>query len=91
MFLCLFLVSFPRYSHTVGEGWVNGQSSPLKAVVVLISRRVVIQGNVTMERMSHLRHCTQAGDARGEVIFSHRKVLRRKTAPLKSHCGITVY
>ncbi|XP_064304301.1 fibrocystin isoform X2 [Phalacrocorax carbo] len=61
----LYLRSPLRYSHNVGEGWVNGQSLPLSAVVALISRRVVVQGNVTMERMSHLRQCVKAGATRG--------------------------
>ncbi|KAF1588746.1 Fibrocystin, partial [Eudyptes moseleyi] len=61
----LYLRSPLRYSHNVGEGWVNGQSLPLSAVVALISRRVVVQGNVTMERMSHLRECVKAGVTRG--------------------------
>jgi len=83
-------VSFLRYSHSVGEGWENSQGLTLSAVVALISRRVVVQGNVTMERISHLRECVKAGVARGEEVFSHRKVLRRRIAPLKSHCCITV-
>ncbi|NXT77054.1 PKHD1 protein, partial [Zapornia atra] len=61
----LHLRSPLRYSHNVGEGWVNGESLPLRAVVALISRRVVVQGNVTMERMSHLRQCGKAGVTRG--------------------------
>ncbi|XP_054677399.1 fibrocystin isoform X8 [Grus americana] len=61
----LHLKSPLRYSHNVEEGWVNGQSLPLRAVVALISRRVVVQGNVTMERMSHLRQCVKAGVTRG--------------------------
>ncbi|KAM6272624.1 fibrocystin isoform 3-T4 [Spheniscus humboldti] len=61
----LYLRSPLRYTHNVGEEWVNGQSLPLSAVVALISRRVVVQGNVTMERMSHLKQCVKAGVTRG--------------------------
>uniref|UniRef100_A0A8C6JJ31 Uncharacterized protein n=1 Tax=Melopsittacus undulatus TaxID=13146 RepID=A0A8C6JJ31_MELUD len=61
----VYLRSPLRYSHSVGEGWVNGQGLPLSALVALISRRVVVQGNVTVERMSHLRQCVKAGVARG--------------------------
>uniref|UniRef100_A0A8C3U4P5 PKHD1 ciliary IPT domain containing fibrocystin/polyductin n=1 Tax=Catharus ustulatus TaxID=91951 RepID=A0A8C3U4P5_CATUS len=50
-----------RYPHSAGEGWGNGQGVPSSAVVALISRRVVVQGNVTLERMSHLRQCANAG------------------------------
>lgn len=86
--MSLYFLSFVRYSHSVGEGWGNGQGLPSSPVVALISRRVVVQGNVTLERVSHLRQCVNAG----EEVFSHINVLRRKTAPLKSHCdSITVY
>ncbi|XP_074717461.1 fibrocystin [Strix uralensis] len=61
----LYLRSPLRYSHSVEDGWVNGQSLPLSAVVAVISRRVVVQGNVTMERMSHLRQCAEAAVTRG--------------------------
>ncbi|NXI68982.1 PKHD1 protein, partial [Anseranas semipalmata] len=61
----IYLRSPLRYSHNVGEERVNGQSLPLTAVVALISRRVVVQGNVTRERRSHLRECAKAGVARG--------------------------
>ncbi|XP_030346033.1 fibrocystin isoform X2 [Strigops habroptila] len=61
----LYLRSPLRYSHSVGEGWENGQGLPLSGLVVLISRRVVVQGNVTMERMAHLRQCVKAGVTRG--------------------------
>ncbi|XP_068039311.1 fibrocystin isoform X2 [Anomalospiza imberbis] len=57
----LHLRSPLRYPHSVGEEWGNGQALPLSAVVALISRRVVVQGNVTLERMSHLRQCANAG------------------------------
>ncbi|KAM6083161.1 fibrocystin [Chlamydotis macqueenii] len=61
----LYLKSPLRYSHSIGEGWASGQRLPLSAVVALISRRVVVQGNVTTERMSHLRQCAKAGVTRG--------------------------
>ncbi|XP_014803864.1 PREDICTED: fibrocystin-like, partial [Calidris pugnax] len=61
----LYLRSPLRYSHNIGEEWVTGQSPPLSAVVALISRRIVVQGNVTTERMSHLRQCAKAGVTRG--------------------------
>lgn len=41
----------------------------MTAVVALISRRVVVQGNVTRERRAHLRECAKAGVARGEEVF----------------------
>uniref|UniRef100_A0A8C5IPZ5 PKHD1 ciliary IPT domain containing fibrocystin/polyductin n=1 Tax=Junco hyemalis TaxID=40217 RepID=A0A8C5IPZ5_JUNHY len=50
-----------RYPHSAGEERGNGQGLPSSAVVALVSRRVVVQGNVTLERMSHLRQCANAG------------------------------
>lgn len=70
---------------------MNGQSLPLTAVVALISRRVVVQGNVTRERRAHLRECAKAGVARGEEVFCNRSILGSKTALLKPDRGITVY
>ncbi|NXL83094.1 PKHD1 protein, partial [Alectura lathami] len=61
----LYLRSPLRCSHNVGEEKVNGQSLPLTAVVALISRRVVVQGNVTRERISHIRECAKEGVTRG--------------------------
>ncbi|XP_052546715.1 fibrocystin isoform X1 [Tympanuchus pallidicinctus] len=61
----LYLRSPLRYSHNVGEERVNGQSLPLTAVVALLSRRVIVQGNVTKERISHVRECAEAGGTRG--------------------------
>lgn len=63
------LLTFPRYSHNIGEEGVNGQSLPLTAVVALLSRRVVVQGNVTKERISHVRECAEAGGTRGEKVL----------------------
>ncbi|XP_056344169.1 fibrocystin [Oenanthe melanoleuca] len=57
----LLLRSPLRYPHSAGEAWGNGQGLPWRTVVALISRRVVVQGNVTLERMSHLRQCADAG------------------------------
>lgn len=48
---------------------MNGQSLPLTAVVALLSRRVVVQGNVTKERISHVRECAEAGGTRGEEVL----------------------
>ncbi|XP_071404277.1 fibrocystin isoform X3 [Pithys albifrons albifrons] len=61
----LHLRSPLRYSHSAEEGWGDGQGQPLSAVVALISRRVVVHGNVTLERMAHLRECVKAGVTRG--------------------------
>lgn len=63
------LLTFPRYSHNIGKEGVNGHSLPLTAVVALLSRRVVVQGNVTKERISHVRECAEAGGTRGEKVL----------------------
>lgn len=82
-----FFVSFLRCSHNAGEGWADGQGLRLRAVVALISRRVVVQGNVTMERMSHLRQCVKAGATRGEEVFFSQKCTGEENQSIK----ITVY
>uniref|UniRef100_A0A8C0G053 PKHD1 ciliary IPT domain containing fibrocystin/polyductin n=1 Tax=Chelonoidis abingdonii TaxID=106734 RepID=A0A8C0G053_CHEAB len=56
----LYLRSPLRYPHSSGEEWVHGQRFALKAVVALLSRRIVVRGNLTRERMSHLRACAEA-------------------------------
>ncbi|OXB78628.1 UNVERIFIED_CONTAM: hypothetical protein H355_010108 [Colinus virginianus] len=73
----LYLKSPLRYSHDVGEERVNGQSVPLTAVVALLSRRVVIQGNVTKERISHIRECAEAGGTRGGSRCLYKRSERR--------------
>ncbi|OXB53960.1 hypothetical protein ASZ78_006666, partial [Callipepla squamata] len=73
----LYLKSPLRYSHNVGEERVNGQSVPLTAVVALLSRRVVIQGNVTKERISHIRECAEAGGTRGGSRCLYKRSERR--------------
>lgn len=65
----MLFLSFTRYPHSAGEGWGSGQGAPSSAVVALISRRVVVEGNVTLERTSHLRQCASAGE---EVFFSQK-------------------
>ncbi|XP_027528473.1 fibrocystin isoform X1 [Neopelma chrysocephalum] len=73
----LHLRSPLRYSHSVGEGWGNGQGQPLSAVVALISRRVVIQGNITLERMSHLRQCAKSGVTKGSSKCLYKRSERQ--------------
>ncbi|NWU45390.1 PKHD1 protein, partial [Hylia prasina] len=70
----LHLRSPLRYPHSVGEGWGKSQGLPSSAVVALISRRVVVQGNVTLERMSHLRQCANAGPSRCLYKRSERQL-----------------
>lgn len=88
-------LSFPRYSHSIGEGWVNGQSLSLSAVVALISRRVVVQGNITVERMSHLRQCAKAGVTRGEEVFFSQKCAEEENCSIKItllyHCVSEIF
>ncbi|NXD15876.1 PKHD1 protein, partial [Nothocercus nigrocapillus] len=67
------VLSHMLYFHSVREERVSGQIVTLSAVVALISRRVVVQGNVTRERMSHLRQCVKAGvSGDGSTCLYHR-------------------
>ncbi|XP_019346871.2 fibrocystin isoform X8 [Alligator mississippiensis] len=74
----LYLRSPLRFPHGFEEEQMGGQHLSLSAVVALLSRRIVVQGNVTGERMSHLRMCAAAGvsgDASGCLYKRSEKKL----------------
>ncbi|XP_019392718.1 PREDICTED: fibrocystin isoform X8 [Crocodylus porosus] len=74
----LYLRSPLRFPHGFEEERMGGQHFSLSAVVALLSRRIVVQGNVTDERMSHLRLCAAAGisgDASGCLYKRSEKKL----------------
>ncbi|XP_074847514.1 fibrocystin isoform X4 [Carettochelys insculpta] len=73
----LYLRSPLRYSHSGGEEWVHGQYLALNAVVALLSRRIVVGGNVTSERMSHLKECAEAGVSGEALACLYRRSERR--------------
>ncbi|KAM4834528.1 fibrocystin [Thomomys bottae] len=56
----LHLRSPLRYSHNFTEQWVAGERRVLKAMVVLLSRKISIRGNLTKERMELLTSCQEA-------------------------------
>uniref|UniRef100_A0A7M4E0M8 PKHD1 ciliary IPT domain containing fibrocystin/polyductin n=1 Tax=Crocodylus porosus TaxID=8502 RepID=A0A7M4E0M8_CROPO len=70
----LYLRSPLRFPHGFEEERMGGQHFSLSAVVALLSRRIVVQGNVTDERMSHLRLCA-AADASGCLYKRSEKKL----------------
>lgn len=55
-----------RYSYTVTEKQVVEEHLAFRAVVALLSRNLVIQGNVTSEKVSHLQLCKAAAISEGE-------------------------
>ncbi|XP_077171178.1 fibrocystin isoform X2 [Paroedura picta] len=57
----LFLTSPLRYPHGISEEPVLGERLNLRTIVALLSRNVVIRGNVTSERISHQERCKEAG------------------------------
>lgn len=59
------LVFFFRYSYNITENWVAGKNHILKPTVALLSRNIVIQGNLTLERVKHLHSCQEVNDAEG--------------------------
>ncbi|XP_019376481.1 PREDICTED: fibrocystin isoform X5 [Gavialis gangeticus] len=73
----LYLRSPLRFPHGFEEERMGGQHFSLSAVVALLSRRIVVQGNVTDERMSHLRLCAAgvSGDASGCLYKRSEKKL----------------
>lgn len=56
---------FVRYSYNFTENWVAGKNHILKATVALLSRNIIIQGNLTLERVKHLHSCQEANAAKG--------------------------
>ncbi|XP_070588608.1 fibrocystin isoform X3 [Erythrolamprus reginae] len=56
----LYIASPLRYSYTVTEKQVVEEHLAFRAVVALLSRNLVIQGNATSEKVSHLRLCKAA-------------------------------
>ncbi|KAF3831629.1 hypothetical protein GH733_000441 [Mirounga leonina] len=63
----LHLRSPLRYSHNFTDNWVAGERHVLKVMVVLLSRSVTIQGNLTAERMKHLASCQEACASEGDL------------------------
>lgn len=56
---------FFRYSYNITENWVAGKNHILKPTVALLSRNIVIQGNLTLERVKHLHSCQEVNAAEG--------------------------
>ncbi|XP_032319137.1 fibrocystin isoform X2 [Camelus ferus] len=63
----LHLRSPLRYSHNATENWVAGERRVLKVMVVLLSRSVTIQGNLTDERVKLLASCPGAEASEGNL------------------------
>ncbi|XP_058518216.1 fibrocystin [Ochotona princeps] len=63
----LHLRSPLRYSYSFTENWAAGQYSVLKATVALLSRRITIQGNLTLERKKLLASCQEASASEGDL------------------------
>ncbi|KAK7809883.1 hypothetical protein U0070_000269, partial [Myodes glareolus] len=56
-----------RYSYNITENWVAGKNHILKSTVALLSRNIVIQGNLTLERVKHLHSCQEVNAAEGNL------------------------
>ncbi|XP_014387933.1 PREDICTED: fibrocystin [Myotis brandtii] len=63
----LYLRSPLRYSHDFTENWVAGEHHILKATVALLSRRIIIRGNLTSERTKFLASCQEANTSEGNL------------------------
>jgi len=73
------LIFFFRYSYNFTENWVTGVNHILKATVALLSRNIIVQGNLTLERVKLLDSCQEAGAAEG------RNTIRCKTQRVNVH------
>uniref|UniRef100_A0A8C8SGU1 PKHD1 ciliary IPT domain containing fibrocystin/polyductin n=1 Tax=Pelusios castaneus TaxID=367368 RepID=A0A8C8SGU1_9SAUR len=69
----VYLRSPLRYPHCYGEAWMHGQRLVLSAVVALLSRRIVVQGNRTKERVSHLSECAEADESEGATACLYKR------------------
>lgn len=78
----LVLSFFFRYSYNITENGVAGKNPILKATVALLSRNIVIQGNLTLERVKHLHSC-QEGNAPEGINADRWKTQRVNKC---SHC-----
>ncbi|XP_069418909.1 fibrocystin isoform X4 [Ovis canadensis] len=56
-----------RYSHNSTENWVAGEHHVLKVMLVLLSRSITIQGNLTDERVQFLASCQGASASEGDL------------------------
>ncbi|XP_028622467.1 fibrocystin [Grammomys surdaster] len=56
-----------RYSYNFTENWVVGENHILKTTVALLSRNIIIQGNLTLERIKFLDSCQEANAAEGNL------------------------
>uniref|UniRef100_A0A8C6FME3 Fibrocystin n=1 Tax=Moschus moschiferus TaxID=68415 RepID=A0A8C6FME3_MOSMO len=56
-----------RYSHKSTENWVAGEHHVLKVMLVLLSRSITIQGNLTDERVQFLASCQGASASEGDL------------------------
>ncbi|CAK6446893.1 unnamed protein product [Pipistrellus nathusii] len=63
----LYLRSPLRYSHNFTEIWVDGKHHILKTTVALLSRRIIIRGNLTSERTIFLASCQEANTSEGNL------------------------
>ncbi|XP_051008909.1 LOW QUALITY PROTEIN: fibrocystin [Acomys russatus] len=56
-----------RHSYHFTESWVVGKNHILKATVALLSRNIIIQGNLTLERAKLLNSCKEANASEGNL------------------------
>ncbi|KAM5286797.1 fibrocystin isoform 2-T3 [Hipposideros larvatus] len=56
-----------RYSHNCTENWMAGEHPILKATVALLSRNIIIRGNLTNERTKLLALCQGAYASEGNL------------------------
>ncbi|XP_031222830.1 fibrocystin [Mastomys coucha] len=56
-----------RYSYNFIQNWVAGENHILKATVALLSRNIIIQGNLTLEGVKVLNSCQEANTAEGNL------------------------
>uniref|UniRef100_A0A8C3WBQ6 PKHD1 ciliary IPT domain containing fibrocystin/polyductin n=1 Tax=Catagonus wagneri TaxID=51154 RepID=A0A8C3WBQ6_9CETA len=63
----LHLRSPLRFSHNATENWVAGEHRVLKVMVAVLSRSIILQGNLTEERLKFLASCQGASASEGNL------------------------
>ena len=69
LFSDFFFFFLFRYSHNSTKNWVAGEHHVLKVMLVLLSRSITIQGNLTDERVQFLASCQEASASEGRERF----------------------
>nr|XP_033792609.1 fibrocystin isoform X3 [Geotrypetes seraphini] len=61
-----------KFPYGIIDQWVDDQHHILRPIVALLSRDIVVQGNLTIERIFHFLECAEAGFSDASKCFYNR-------------------